>query len=202
MINTRVISRSVTALIDKTPSYRGSTLLRVGLGQVRTGNVQRDGPFDAWAQEESSKPDPKGGDESPWKLQESLVHNSQHAAQQHRRQHDRSDPPGESISGAMSAVKQKETGDHREDGDGNRWPPQVPRNLGSSSYCRCDRADAPKGRNSRPAVGADAIRDLAQAGDGNRKEERCDFEQQKGLSSLGENPCALDQPGDAAEKRP
>ena len=154
------------------------------------------------AQEESSKPDPKGGDDSQWKLQESLVQNSQHAAQQHRRQQDRSDPPGESISGAMSAVKQKETGDHREDGDGNRWPPQVPRNLGSSSYCRCDRADAPKGRNSRPAVGADAIRDLAQAGDGNRKEERCDFEQQKGLSSLGENPCALDQPGDAAEKRP
>jgi hypothetical protein len=95
-------------------SYRSSTLLRVGLGQVRTGNVQRDGPFDAWAQEDSSKPDPKGGDESPWKLQESLVHDSQHAAQQHRRQQDRSDPPGESISGAMSAVKQKETGDPRE----------------------------------------------------------------------------------------
>src|SRR5829696_6267364 len=105
------------------------------------------------AQEESSKPDPKGGDDSQWKLQESLVQNSQHAAQQHRRQQDRSDPPGESISGATSAVKYKETGDHREDGDGNRWPPQVPRNLGSSSYCRCDRVDAPKGRNSRPAAG-------------------------------------------------
>jgi hypothetical protein len=164
--------------------------------RVRAGCVSRERSggrrLRRLAQEESSKPDPKGGDESQWKLQEFLVHNSQRAAQQHRRQQDRSDPPGESISGATSAVKQKETGDHREDGDGNRWPPQVPSNLGRSSYCRCDCADAPKGHNSRPAVGADAIRDQAQAGDGNRKEERGDFEQQKGLSPPRENPCALD----------
>ena len=77
--------RAPRYLTDRAPSH-----IRSSRRSDRNANVQRDGAWDAWAQEEYSKADPKGGDESQRKLHESLVHNSQHATQRRHRQQNHS----------------------------------------------------------------------------------------------------------------